>query len=472
MRSLILLFVAGATGAACSASAAAQSPARDAAIDAVFARWSHPGSPGCAVGVVDDGRIAFARGYGLATLEHDAPMTSRTVFYAASVSKQFTTAAVILLAQDGRLSLDDDVRTHFPELPDYGARITVRHLIHHTSGLRDYLGLMAIAGMRGEDVHAPQDVLELIARQRELNFPPGSEYLYSNSGYFLLSELVRRTSGQSLRDYAHSRLFAPLGMTATHFHDDRLMVVPHRAIAYSPRGDGWRINVWFNFEQVGSGGLMTSVDDLAKWDRNFYSKQVGGEFLHAELHRRGVLTSGDTIPYAGGLVLGEQRGLRTVRHGGSTAGYRTDILRFPEQRVSVITLCNASTATPGPYADAVAAIWLGGRMAPAVTAAGGPTPQPPAPATATRRLSPAAMAAYVGHYESDETRSRFSVEARGDSLFLLHRTLGRQWLRPVDVDGFRAGGSTVQFHRDGNDRVSALVLHQDRVRAIRFLRAP
>lgn len=453
--------------------ARAQGDSRPAEVDRLFARFDRTGSPGCALGVIDGGRLVVQKGYGSANLDFEVPITTRTAFYLASVSKQFTTASVILLARDGRLSLDDDVRKHFPELPDYGQRVTVRQMINHTSGLRDYLTLMTLAGMRGEDVHSADEILQLIFRQRELNFEPGTEYLYSNTGYFLLSELVRRVSGKSLREFAEERIFRPLGMTDTHFHDDRLMIVPRRASAYSPAGDGFRLNMWANFDQVGSGGLMSTVEDLAKWDRNFYTREVGGDFLHEELHRRAVLTSGDTIPYAGGLNVAELRGLRTVRHGGSTAGYRTELLRLPDQRFSVIILCNASTAVPAAFANSIAELWLGDRMAAraevAEDAGGDAGSDGSSSGTAAPDLSREAMTAYLGDYASDEAGTVWSIAMSGDTLVLRHRVLGDRVLRPVAADRFRAGGMSVDFTRDG-ERVTAMTIGQGRVRALKFSR--
>ena len=453
----------------------AQGDARAARVDSIFARWNRPDSPGCAVGVIENGRTVLARGYGHASLDHDVPITPRTVFYVASVSKQFTAASVILLAQDGKLSLDDPVRKHIPELRDYGTPLTIRQMINHTSGLRDYLTLMPLAGMRGENVNSDDEVLQLILRQEGLNFAPGSEYLYSNSGYYLLAELVRRVSGKSLRQFADERIFQPLGMTQTHFHDDRTMIVKDRAFAYSPDGGSFRLNYWANFDKVGSGGLMSSVEDLAKWDRNFYTRQVGGDFLHHELHRRAVLATGDTISYAGGLTIGEYRGLHTVRHGGSTAGYRTEIARFPEQRFSTIVLCNASTAVPTTYTNRIAELWLGERMtqrtarADATTAGGADAPQPEPARPSAPRPSPGDLAAYAGDYVSNEVRSTWSVVTRGDTLVLRHANLGDRVLRPVGPDRFTSGGMTIQFAREGS-RVSAMTIEQGRVRAVRFTR--
>jgi CubicO group peptidase (beta-lactamase class C family) len=263
--------------------------------------------------------------------------------------------------QDGKLSLDDEVRKWIPELPDYGAPVTIRQLLHHTSGIRDYLTLMSLRFTSFDGVTTDRDALELIVRQKELNFPPGSEHLYSNSGYFLLGEIVKRASGQSLRVFATQRIFAPLGMTASHFHNDHTMIVPLRATAYAPRGTGYAVSM-SGFEQTGDGAVHTSIDELLAWDNNFYTPKVGGQRLIADLHVRGVLNKGDTITYARGLMLGEQRGLRTVSHGGSWAGYRAELLRFPAQHTSIAVLCNVANGNPSGRARRVADVLLESQM--------------------------------------------------------------------------------------------------------------
>lgn len=327
-------------------------------VDALFDSWVAPGSPGAALAVIENGKIIYEKGYGLATLEHEVPITPQSVFYIGSTSKQFVAAAVLLLEQDGKLSLDDDLRRWVPEIPDYGTLITLRHLIHHTSGIRDYLGLMDLAGLELGHFHSDEGVIELLARQKALNFQPGDQYLYSNSGYFLLGVVVRRASGKSLREFAQERIFQPLGMHETHFHDRYTHVIKNRAFAYFPAGGGRYEQFFTSFDRVGSGGVFSTVEDLARWDQNFYDKTVGGEALIERLHARGRLNSGAEIDYASGLILGDHRGLKTVSHGGALGGYRAELLRFPDQRFSVIVLANLS-AFPGQLPMQVAEIFLG-----------------------------------------------------------------------------------------------------------------
>ena len=338
----------------------AQSPgAAEARVDQVFARWDRLDTPGCAVSVMRDGSVVYARGYGSANLEYDIPITPSSVFHVASISKQFTAMAVALLVSEGRVSWDDDIRRYVPEVPDFGFLITLRHLAHHTSGLRDQWSLLRMAGWRWEeDVVRQADVLDVTSRQRALNFEPGTEFLYSNTGYTLLAVVVKRVSGQSLREFTEARIFAPLGMTATAFQDDHTALVRNRAYAYV-RGDEGRYRVSIpDFDTVGATSLQTTVEDLARWDRNFYTAEVGGREVLADLHRRGTLRGDRVISYAVGLAHGVYKGHATVGHGGADAGYRAEFLRFPDKRLSVAVLCNFPSSDPDRLVRAVADAYL------------------------------------------------------------------------------------------------------------------
>jgi CubicO group peptidase (beta-lactamase class C family) len=314
---------------------------------------------------MEEGRPAYLRGYGMANLEYGIPITPSSVFHVASVSKQFTAFAVALLVADGEVSWEDDVRTYVPEVPDFGEVITLRHLANHTSGIRDQWSLLSMAGWRFEaDVITQGDVLDITSRQTALNFPVGARYLYSNTGFTLLAVVVERVSGQTLKEFAQERVFGPLGMTGTHFHDDHNTVVPDRAYAYAPMGEGeYRISIP-DFDVVGATSLHTTVEDMARWDRNFYTAAVGGPKVMEEMHRRGILRSGDTIDYALGLVHGRYRGLPTVGHGGADAGYRSQFLRFPEQGASVAVFCNFPSSNPRRLATRVADIVLEEALSP------------------------------------------------------------------------------------------------------------
>jgi CubicO group peptidase (beta-lactamase class C family) len=331
----------------------------DPRIDRIFAQWDTPSTPGCALAVVRNAAVDYARGYGVANLELDVPITPKTVFDIGSVSKQFTAMSIVLLAEDGKLSLDDDIHKFIPELPPYGAPVTVRRMLHHLSGLPSYTDLFDLAGVPQIDLTTDEDALALIARQKTLNFAPGRQYLYSDTNYFLLALVVRRLAGESLGEFARRRIFAPLGMSSTHFHDDHRMIVPRRAMGYAPRpGGGFEIDM-SNFEELGDGSVMTTVEDLARWDRNFYTGQVGGAAAIEKLQELGVRSDRSKTPYAMGLILDRYRGMARVQHTGEWVGYRSSFLRFPQQKLSVIVLCNMiGDMDPLALSERVADVYL------------------------------------------------------------------------------------------------------------------
>lgn len=376
-------------------------------IDSVFAAYDGTGRPGCAVGIGRHGQTLYQRGYGMADLQHGLAITPSSIFHVASVSKQFAAFAVALLAEDGKLSLDDDVRTHVPELPDYGTRITIRHLIHHTSGIRDQWELLGLAGWRyPDDLFTQDDVLRIVRRQQALNFPPGAEYLYSNSGYTLLAIIVQRVSGQSLRAFSEERIFRPLGMTQTHVHDDHAMIVPWRTSAYAQRpGGGWRISTP-TFDTHGATSLFTTVGDLLTWQQNFVAATVGSRALLREAETSSLLNDGRPTNYGFGISVERFRGVRATGHGGADAGYRADVVRFPDHGLAIAVLCNFAEATPNLYTRSVAGILLEGQLQPA--------PLPPARGTATA----ADLAVAAGVYRRPGTDQVWRLEVRDSALVL------------------------------------------------------
>lgn len=361
-----------------------------ARVDALFQKMDSTVSPGCALSVMKNGKIIYERGYGMADLDHNVAITPTTVFHVASMSKQFTAASILLLAQQGRLSVEDPARKYIAELPDFGTPITISELIHHTSGLRDQWDLLGLSGWRYSlDLITNDDVLYVISHQKELNFPPGTRHLYSNTGYTLLGEVVKRVSGKTLREFTTENIFQPLGMKNTHFRDDHAEIIKNIAYGYAPAKDGFRLSVT-NFDTVGATSLMTTVEDLALWDENFYNPRVGGADLIKRMLERGKLNNGEQLDYASGLEVGKYRGLNTVDHGGADAGYRSDMIRFPDQHFSSACLCNLATADPGDLNRKVADIYLAQEMTPAETAH--PTDEKPV------QLSPEQLKAKVGTY--------------------------------------------------------------------------
>jgi CubicO group peptidase (beta-lactamase class C family) len=398
----LLAAAAWTAGGAAAASAVAPTPPAPVApgagidrldthrIDAAFARYDREGSPGCAAGLVAGGRLAWARGYGLASLEQQVPNRPSTVFDLGSTSKQVTAAAVALLALDGRLALDDDVRKYVPELPDHGARITLRHLLTHTSGLRDYTDLLSFEGRREEDVTTVADALGAMARQRGVNFAPGAEFRYCNTGFFLASVVVERVSGKSLRAFAAERLFGPLGMTHTTYMDDHALVVPGRATGYAPRdGGGFRVEM-SDWEQTGDGAVQSSVEDMALWASALDAGTAGGPGVARLLQEPGRLADGTPIDYGLGLFLDQHRGLRLVQHGGAWAGFRAMLARVPERGLAAVTLCNVASADTGTLALAV--------LDAALDAGPAPPPPPPAPVAADAAVLVPLAGTYVNEH--------------------------------------------------------------------------
>jgi len=431
-------------------------------VDAIMASWSRPDSPGCAVGVTTDDGLILTKGYGQADLDHGVPNGPHTVFDIGSVSKQFTAAVIGMLAREGKLSLDDDVRRFVPELPRYEAPITLRHLLHHTSGLRDYTDLLALVGWQTEDWTTEAQALAMLSRQKELNFLPGTRHLYSNSGYFLLGIVAARAGGKPFAELARERVFAPLGMASTHVHADHRRIVKDRAVGYAMQDGRWTIAV-SDWEQAGDGSLMTTVEDLARWLRNFDEPKVGGRALLDELLRKGRLASGEEIPYAEGLRLGTYRGLATVGHNGSWAGYRASVLRFPSERTAVIVLCNAESANARTIALAVADEALAGRLGPAP-----PSPSATPPAAEPVKPPPARAADLTGvpgRYRSDELDAEFAVVATETGLALRIRDRDSP-LVPVGTDAWELQPAdplplTVTALRDGATVITGLTLTCD-----------
>ena len=357
-----------------------------AAVDSLFARFNQPGSLGCAVGASRDGKPLLARGYGRSNLEHPGPITPETPFNIGSVGKQFTALAVMLLEQRKRLSLDDDIRTYVPELPAYDAPIRVRDLLFHTSGLRDEGTLETFAA---RPVATGPDFLRLMARQRGLNFTPGSRHQYSHSDYSMLGLVVERVTREPLGDFLSREIWTPLGMTATRLHDDRGRPVPGRAFAAESTAAGYRV-VFPASAVVGGSNVYTTIDDLLRWDRNFHTPVVGTPELLARLTERPRLQSGDVIPYAYGVWLGEYRGLPTVSRGGGGGGFHTQMIRFPVQRAAVFVLCN-TPADATALAEAVAGVFLAADL----------TPMPP-DSTAQTVETPPDDTAFAGTYANPE----------------------------------------------------------------------
>ncbi len=452
------LVVVGASPAALRAASTALDTG---AIDRIFADVADPArrSPGCALGVSRDGLLIYERGYGLASLEQGVPIGQGTVFELASVSKQFMAASLVLLEEDGRLALEDDVRKWIPELPQIGsARITLRQMLHHTSGLRDYVDLLQLAGWRTEDWTTTAQALEILARQRGTNFAPGTRWEYNDSNYFLLSLVVERATGKTWREFAAARLFAPLGMRHTEVLDDHTRVVPGRATPYQVGARGTFTIDASNWEQAGDGGVQTTVEDLALWNANLDRPRVGGERLVREMESRGRLDDGEMSDYGLGLKIDEYRGARRVGHSGSWVGWRTAVARFPEQRLGISVLCNVGSADAGARLDRVADVILAGALRgegaaldPLGAFLGWPSGEAP-PRPEPQRVDGAER--YAGEFYSPELDATWRIENRGGALVLRQRAYRDPALAVLATDLFEAGPLRLQFDPATGERVA------------------
>lgn len=454
-------------------SAPAADPATIKKVDAIFARYTAEGSPGCSVSVARAGKLLFAKGYGTADLEHHVPITPDTLFYVASVSKQFTGISIGLLIQRGVISPDDDVRKYVPEMPDVGTKVTIAHLLHHTSGVRDFLGLQGLAGFPEDEPLTERGFLAMMSRQKALNFAPGDEHLYSNSGYALLAIIVKRASGSSLKDFAAKDVLGPLGMKTSRFRDDHTEPIPNRAIGYAPRAGGYRQSVP-TFDVVGDGGLFSSVRELALWDPTDLPATIGKSGLTAMLTAPGTLNNGTSVPYAMGLRLDTYRGLPIVRHGGAYGGYQTDVTRFPGERMGVTVLCNLSNAPAwqwgsGGLAQQVADVFFADRFkAPVPPMPAGPPPSRIASGLGTIISGPVETASLF----SEELDARWTIIVQGAQLQLTRRN------QPVEVLSgsgeanapYVRGTMSIRLARGAGGTITGMTVDADRVKGLKFAR--
>lgn len=354
MKTFLLL----AIGVLMIASCEKKSPVTiESRVDSLFRFWNRKDSPGAAVAVMQNGKIVFSKGYGMANLEYDVPIIPQSVFHIASESKQYTAFCLVLLQQEGKLKLDDDIRKHLPWVPDFGKKITIRHLIHHTSGLRDQWQLFAIAGQELDDVIRQSEVVKLVEMQKELNFEPGSHHMYCNTGYSLMAEIVKSVTGQTLRAYADEKIFKPLGMNNTHFHDDNTEIIVNRTYSYDSI-KGKIVHSPLNYATVGATSLFTTVEDETKWLNNYVTGMVGGREVIDQMYEQGTLNNGGKLRYAFAINIDSLMGYRRIGHGGADAGYRTYAMRIPEEDFGVVVFSNFAGFNPVGLAQKVTALYL------------------------------------------------------------------------------------------------------------------
>ncbi|MBX2870496.1 MAG: beta-lactamase family protein [Saprospiraceae bacterium] len=437
----------------------AQDRTSSKAVDELFSEWSNTNSPGCAVAVIKDGQIIHKSGYGMADLEHDVPIRPSSVFYIGSVSKQFVAACMLLLDEQGKIDLDADVRTYIPEFPDYGYKITIRNLIHHTSGVRDNLTLWELAGRSHLEEIPEEEIFDMICRQKELNFEPGTRYMYSNSCYFLMSIIVERVSGLSLREYAEKHIFQPLGMDHSIFGDNNRRIIRNRAFAYGKNADGSFNSMLMRFDLVGSGGLYSTVEDLFLWDQNLYNNTIGkrGQAFIDDMLTNGKYKDGSAVDYAFALVNGTYKGLRTISHSGALGGYRAFFIQFPEQQFSIIILSNLEVFQPQQLAEKVADIYLADQLQ-----VGQKQEKKKQAPPKIIQLSEKHLAAVQGQYWNPDVGFPLKVYLKADTLRFYDEEWGERILSPIGMRQFLLSGMDnevmVRFYPANKERPRQLAL--------------
>jgi CubicO group peptidase (beta-lactamase class C family) len=439
----ILMVIAFLLAGSCASSRTASTAAR---VDPLFAAWNRPDSPGCGVGVSRNGAVIYERGYGMASLERHVPITSSTVFPLASITKSFTAMSVLLAAERGLLSLDDEVSKYIPEWSVGEHHVTIRHLLTHTSGLRDAYVLQGWAPKNGDSNDA---ILKILSRQRGLNFAPGAEYQYNNGGYLLLGRILERASGQSLGGFADANIFKPLGMTGAYFNGDPVRAAPEHAAGYSPEANGWRL-VPESSGYAGNGGMMSSVRDLLLWANNFADARVGTPALLAGMRTATVLTGGQTTPSGMGLAIGNYRGAQTVHMSGGFFGTATQVVLYPDQSLAIAVLCNMDSVVMGGLAtvnvddltNGVADIFLEDVLEPrAATSAGAPPPPPVS-------LSADELASKTGLYRVGSAEDHTVLMSVHDGRLTLRDFYGDNYdmlMTPISPNRFLAAGLTLEF---------------------------
>lgn len=438
-------------------------------VDEIFKQWDRADSPGAALGIFKNGRIIYARGYGIANLEYSLPWSSKNPSRIGSISKQFIAMCIAILAEQGKLSLDDDIRKFFPDWPEYNGVITIKHLLYHTSGVREYLTLVELMGKpEGSGyIYTPNELVRTLSRQKELNFKPGEMFSYSNSGYFLLSEIINRVSGMKTSTFAKKYIFAPLEMNNTHFHDDPNMIVKNRAYGYSPKEEGgFRLDI-LRLKVIGDLGVFTTIEDFFKWDQNFYDNKLGNgtQNLINVMLTKGKLNNGEILPYAFGLNISLYGGLRTISHGGSAVGYQAQYMQFPDQRFSIVILSNLSNFNTGRIARKIADLYLVDQFLEPPTPRQRKRPKRDRPEPIT--LSSSQLQKYAGNYYSDELDITYTLDVENNNLILKLRETSST-LTSYSTEKFGWGRRNLNFMRDREKRITGFVLQEGIVKNIKF----
>ncbi|MFC2163736.1 serine hydrolase domain-containing protein [Acidobacteriota bacterium] len=449
-----------------------------AQVDALFSEWNKPDSPGCALAVVQDGKIIYKKGYGMASLEHAIPIKPNTVFRTGSIGKQFTAACILILAHKGKLSLDDDIRTYLPEMPKYEQPITIRHLIHHTSGIREYESLQRLGGeLTDQGHHTNEDIMELLTHQKGLDFPPGEKFQYSNGGYTLLAVIINRVSGKTIAEFAKEHIFDPLGMTNTFILENNRVVVKNRATGYGRANDHFEVYETLN-ESTGDGAVFTTVEDFFLWDQNFYRNKLDCTDFTKKMLTVGLLNDGSDavmrylgmeFKYAFGLVCFTYRGLNAFGHGGSYVGFRAHYMQFPAQKTSIILMSNLANINPTDLSHKVADILLKDNFT--KDKEDQPRPQNKKTEGGSTPLPPGNLDDYIGDYHSDEIPVTFVLRKKEGKLhFIQNNAPYTQPLQPVAEDAFSYGTLQIKFTRSANGKVKGFEIISNHLKGMHFIK--
>ncbi|MCA6075067.1 serine hydrolase domain-containing protein [Fulvivirga sedimenti] len=434
-------------------------PDQFSSIDSIFAEWSQPGSPGAALGIIRNGELIYAKGYGFANLEYDIPNTANTVFRIGSTSKQFTAACIVLLSEQGKLSLDDTLDKFFPDFPAYASSITIRHLLNHTSGIRDYLAISYLKGHGDDTFYTDEDVMKWLIRQQDLNFLPGDEYLYSNSGYWLLGQIVKEVSGMNMADFARKEIFEPLGMTNTHFHNDHTMIVKNRASGYLPKREGGYQISMTTLDMIGDGGIFTTINDIKKWDDAFYDSDIFTRQFWSVMTEPGKLNNGKELDYAAGLGIDTYRGLKLISHGGAFVGFRADFFRFPEQRLSIALFANRGDANPTAMCYQIADIMLENEFRDLPE-----EPQQRKKTATVKKISAQKLQQFAGDFWSEANSYSRKIYVRDDTLRYYRNENSENALVPIGPDEFKminVGASVLVKFETSGDRSMVVTVNEE-----------
>lgn len=425
-------------------------------IDQIMSIWDTDSTPGISLAVVQNGKVVFSKGYGMANLEYDIPIETNSIFHVASISKQVTAFAILLLAEEGKLSLDDDIRKYISEVPNFGYPITLRHLATHTSGLRDQWNLLKMAGWRMDDVITTDQVLKLIAKQKELNFLPGEEFLYCNTGFTLLAEIVEEVSGMTFAEFTQKHIFEPLKMSNTQFYDDHEKIVKNRVYSYIQETGGYR-KANLNYSIPGATSLFTTPEDLAKWVLNFENPVIGTSESMRQMQTKGVLNNGDSTNYALGLGINYYNGLLNVSHGGADAGFRTYLSRFPNQKFAVIVFGNDGAFSPGTIANQISDLYLSDLYVEEIE-----KKEPKSNTLMKEKLAPEFLEKYIGEYAIDQNftikisliKGKLYGEATGQEIFEMNP-------ETPTLFKIKDAKARISFHQDTDGTINMLKLHQN-----------